>query len=63
VNLDQCVPHALADANFLGYDAILVEDRAATTNPEFCREATLLNIRQIFGFTLTSAVLLEGLPA
>ncbi len=63
VNLDQCVLHTLADANFLGYDTILVEDCAATTNPAFCRDATLLNIRQIFGFTLDSAALLEGLPA
>jgi nicotinamidase-related amidase len=63
VNLDQCVLHTLADANFLGYDTILVEDCAATTNPDFCREATLLNIRQIFGFTVTSGALLEGLAA
>src|SRR5580658_449731 len=62
VNLDQCVLHTLADANFLGYDTILVEDCAATTNPDFCREATLLNIRQIFGFTVTSANILQGLP-
>jgi nicotinamidase-related amidase len=62
VNLDQCVLHTLADANFLGYDTILVEDCSATTNPDFCREATLLNIRQIFGFTLGSAALLDGLP-
>jgi nicotinamidase-related amidase len=63
VNLDQCVLHTLADANFLGYDTILLEDCAATTNPDFCRDATLLNIRQIFGFTLHSAALLEGLSA
>ncbi len=63
VNLDQCVLHTLADANFLGYDTVLIEDCAATTNPDFCREATLLNIRQIFGFTVMSAALLEGLPA
>ena len=63
VNLDQCVLHTLADANFLGYDTILVEDCAATTNPDFCREATLLNIRQIFGFTVTSAAMLESLRA
>jgi nicotinamidase-related amidase len=62
VNLDQCVLHTLADANFLGYDTILVEDCATTTNPDFCREATLLNIRQIFGFTVTSANILQGLP-
>lgn len=63
VNLDQCVLHTLADANFLGYDTILVEDCAATTNPDFCREATLLNIRQIFGFTVVSDALLESLAA
>jgi nicotinamidase-related amidase len=63
VNLDQCVLHTLADANFLGYDTILLEDCAATTNPDFCREATLLNIRQIFGFTVTSGAVLESLPA
>jgi nicotinamidase-related amidase len=63
VNLDQCVLHTLADANFLGYDTILVEDCAATTNPGYCRDATLLNIRQIFGFTLHSSALLEGLSA
>jgi nicotinamidase-related amidase len=61
VNLDQCVLHTLADANFLGYDTILLEDCATTTNPDFCREATLLNIRQIFGFTIVSTALLEGL--
>ncbi len=63
VNLDQCVLHTLADANFLGYDTILLEDCAATTNPDFCREATLLNIRQIFGFTVMSAALRDRLPA
>jgi nicotinamidase-related amidase len=62
VNLDQCVLHTLADANFLGYDTILLEDCAATTNPDFCRQATLLNIRQIFGFTVTSTAILESLP-
>ena len=63
VNLDQCVLHTLADANFLGYDTILLEDCAATTNPDFCREATLLNIRQIFGFTVDSTAILESLSA
>jgi ureidoacrylate peracid hydrolase len=61
VNLDQCVLHTLADANFLGYDTLLVEDCAATTNPDFCREATLLNVRQIFGFHFRSTDLIEAL--
>lgn len=61
VNLDQCVLHTLADANFLGYDTLLLEDCAATTNPDFCREATLLNIRQIFGFHFPSTDLIKAL--
>ena len=52
VNADQCVLHTLADANFLGYDTLLVEDATATTSPAFCLEATLYNVRQIFGFTV-----------
>jgi nicotinamidase-related amidase len=63
VNLDQCVLHTLADANFLGFDTLLLEDCAATTNPPFCREATLLNITQIFGFVLSSTDLRAALPA
>ena len=62
VNLDQCVLHTMADANFLGYDTLLVEDCAATTNPDFCRQATLLNVRQIFGFHFRSTDLMEALP-
>jgi nicotinamidase-related amidase len=54
VNADQCVLHTLADANFLGYDTIMVEDCCATTSPEFCWRATLYNVRQIFGFVARS---------
>lgn len=61
VNLDQCVLHTLADANFLGYDTLLVEDCAATTNPDYCRDATLLNVHQIFGFSLLSADLIGAI--
>nr|WP_245216712.1 isochorismatase family cysteine hydrolase [Neoroseomonas nitratireducens] len=61
VNLDQCVLHTMADANFAGFDTLLVEDCAATTNPDFCRQATILNIHQIFGFTLASTDLMEAM--
>ena len=61
VNADQCVLHTLADANFLGYDTVLVEDATATTSPAFCMEATLYNARQIFGFTVTTAALIPSL--
>jgi len=61
VNADQCVLHTLADGNFLGYDTLLIEDATATTSPAFCLEATLYNVRQIFGFTVAAADLTKAL--
>lgn len=61
VNADQCVLHTLADGNFLGYDTLLIEEATATTSPPFCLEATLYNVRQIFGFTVTAAELGQAL--
>lgn len=63
VNLDQCVMCTLQDANFLGYDCLLVEDCCATTSPGFCTEATLYNVRQCFGFVTEGAALIAGLAA
>ena len=60
VNVDQCVLCTLQDANFLGYDCILVSDCSATTSPSYCLEATLYNV-QCFGFVTTSDHLLNGL--
>jgi nicotinamidase-related amidase len=54
VNADQCVLHTLADANFLGYDTIMMTDCTATTSPDFCWQATLYNVKQIFGFVASS---------
>ncbi|APZ42969.1 cysteine hydrolase family protein [Acidihalobacter ferrooxydans] len=54
VNLDQCVMATLQDANFLGYDCILLEDCAATTSPDYCRLATLYNVKQCYGFVTQS---------
>ena len=61
VNIDQCVMATLQDANFLGYDCILIKDCAATTSPEYCLQATLYNVNQCFGFVTNSASLLEGI--
>ncbi|MFM2399786.1 MAG: Peroxyureidoacrylate/ureidoacrylate amidohydrolase RutB [Pseudomonadota bacterium] len=61
VNADQCVLATLMDANFLGYDTLLVQDCSATTSPAFCWDATLYNVRQCFGFTLASTDLLAQL--
>ncbi|MBC7780081.1 MAG: isochorismatase family protein [Proteobacteria bacterium] len=61
VNADQCVLATLMDANFLGYDTILVEECTATTSPDYCMKATLYNVRQCFGFVVSSAAVIAGL--
>ncbi len=60
VNADHCVLGTLMDANFHGYDTIMLEDCVATTSPDFCLQATLHNVRFCFGFTATSAALSEA---
>ena len=61
VNADQCVMATLQDANFLGYDCILVKDCTATTSPEYCWQATLYNVKQCFGFLSDSQAMLEAI--
>lgn len=63
VNIDQCVMATLQDANFLGYDCILLKDCAATTSPDYCLKATLYNVNQCFGFVTESTLLIESLKA
>jgi len=61
VNMDQCVMTTLEDASFLGYDTILIEDGTATTSPDFCVEATLYNVKLLYGFVTRSGVIIEAL--
>lgn len=63
VNIDQCVMATLQDANFLGYDCILLKDCAATTSPDYCLKATLYNVNQCFGFVTESTLLIESLQS
>ncbi|MCU0566444.1 MAG: cysteine hydrolase [Oculatellaceae cyanobacterium Prado106] len=60
VNADQCVMATLQDANFLGYDCILLQDCTATTSPDYCLKATLYNVNQCFGFVADSTALIGG---
>ena len=61
VNADQCVMATLQDANFLGYDCILLKDCTATTSPDYCLKATYYNVNQCFGFVTESGSLLSEL--
>jgi nicotinamidase-related amidase len=61
VNLDQCVMCTLQEANFRGFDCLLLADCAATTSPDFCVAATLYNVQQCFGFVTGSEAILAAL--
>jgi nicotinamidase-related amidase len=61
VNADQCVMTTLQDANFLGYDCILLRDCTATTSPDYCLQATFYNVNQCFGFVSDSTALIAGI--
>ena len=61
INADHCVFASLMDANFLGYDTIMVEDCVTTSSPEMCTQATLHNVRFAFGFTARHEALLTAL--
>jgi nicotinamidase-related amidase len=61
VNADQCVLCTLQEANFRGYDCLLLEDCTATTSPDYCMQATIYNTRQCFGFVVHSAAMAAGI--
>ena len=61
VNIDQCVMATLQDANFLGYDCILIRDCSATTSPDYCTQATVYNVNQCFGFVADAAAVAQAL--
>jgi nicotinamidase-related amidase len=61
VNADQCVLCTLQEANFRGYDCLLLDDCSATTSPDYCMTATLYNVRQCFGFVASSQDILAAL--
>lgn len=63
VNADQCVLCTLQDANFLGYDCILLRDCTATTSPDYCIQATVYNVNQCFGFVTDAAALKVAIAA
>jgi nicotinamidase-related amidase len=60
INADECVMGTLMDANYHGYDTILVEDCTGTSSPDYCMQATLYNVRFCLGFTVTSGDLIAG---
>ncbi len=56
-----CVESTLRDAFFLDYWPILVSDATTQAGPEFLHQATVQNVENHFGWTLTAEELLRGL--
>lgn len=63
VNMDQCVMTTLEDASFLGYDVLLLEDCTATTSPRYCVDATLYNVKLLFGFVARSEAVIASMAS
>ena len=61
VNTDRCVFSTLQDANFLGYDCVLLEDVCSTVSPSYVSRAILYVVQQLHGFVSNTSTLLEGL--
>lgn len=61
VNTDRCVFSTLQDANFLGYDCVLLEDVCSTVSPSYVSRAIHYVVQQMHGFVSTTTTLLEGL--
>ena len=61
VNTDRCVFSTLQDAGFLGYDCVLVEDACGTSSPQYVVDAIVFLVRQMHGFTTTTADLVASL--
>jgi len=61
INIDRCVFSTLQDANFLGYDCVLVEDACATVSPDFVRDAVIFLVRQLHGVVAKSDALLSAI--
>jgi ureidoacrylate peracid hydrolase len=60
INIDRCVFSTLQDANFLGYDCMLVEDSCQTVSPDFVRDAVLYLVRLLHGVVATSDAILTA---
>lgn len=65
VNTDRCVFSTLQDANFLGYDCVLLKDACGTSSPAYVTRGIHFMVQQLHGFVATAESLqvsLSSLP-
>ena len=58
-----CVESTLRDAYFLDYWPVLITDATMQAGPAFLKEATVHNVENHFGWTLSSEEFLRGVRA
>jgi ureidoacrylate peracid hydrolase len=56
-----CVESTLRDAFFLDYWPLLITDATMQAGPEYLQQATVHNVENHFGWTVTSGTFLTGL--
>ena len=62
INTDRCVFSTLQDANFLGYDCVLLKDACSTPSPAYVSRGVLYIVELLHGFVASTAALLGALP-
>jgi nicotinamidase-related amidase len=62
INTDRCVFSTLQDANFLGYDCVLLKDACGTPSPAYVTRGIHFIVQQLHGFVATAESLLVSLP-
>jgi len=61
INTDRCVFSTLQDANFLGYDCVLLQDACSTPSPAYVTKGVLYIVQLLHGFVASAATLLDAL--
>lgn len=56
-----CVEASIRDAFYLGYFPILISDAAANTGPPLTQEATIFNIKSVYGWVTTTKNIVEAM--
>jgi len=62
INTDRCVFSTLQDANFLGYDCVLLQDACSTPSPAYVTKGVLYIVQLLHGFVASAASLMRTLP-
>ena len=63
INTDRCVFSTLQDANFLGYDCVLLKDACGTPSPAYVTRGIHFIVQQLHGFVATAESLLASLSS